>query len=111
MALLLQLAVGTVTTTSVAVITVPANQIWEVRNIFIQQPSTAVLKTVAIGRGTLTTVADADAIISRSLAAGIYSENISCPIALAAAATLDMLVSAGTTELTYCVEGYKTLLA
>lgn len=111
MALLLELAKGTVTTTSVAVITVPASQLWEVRTIYIQQPSTGVLKTFAVGRGTLTTVADADAVISRSIAAGIYSEIIHCPIALVAAATLDLLVSAGTTELTYLVEGYKTLLA
>lgn len=108
---LLELFKGTVTTTSVAIITVPASQLWEVRSVTIQQPSAAVLKTFALGRGTLTTVADADCIVSRSLAAGLYSEVIFVPIALVAAATLDALVSAGTTELTITVQGYKTLLA
>lgn len=107
---LLELAKGTITTTSVAVITVPANQAWEVRTIYIQQPTTAAAKVVAIGRGTLTTVADADCVISRNWIAGLQSEVIFCPIALVAAATLDMLVSAGTTEVTYLVEGYKRLL-
>ncbi len=111
MAQLLELGKGTITTTSVAAITVPANQLWEVRNIFIQQPTTAVAKVVAIGRGTLTTVADADAIVSRNWVAGQQAENVFAPIALVAGATLDVLVSAGTTEVTYCIEGYKTLLA
>jgi hypothetical protein len=107
---LLELAKGTLTTTSVALITVPANQLWEVKNIYLQQPTTAGAKVIAIGRGTLTTVADADAVISRNWVAGLQSENVFAPLALAAAATLDGIVSAGTTEVTYLIEGYKTLL-
>jgi hypothetical protein len=108
---MLELAKGTITTTSVAVITVPASQHWEPKMIVIQQPTTAVAKVIAIGRGTLTTVADADALITRNLAAGQYSETIHVNMGLVTAATLDMLVSAGTTEVSYAVYGYKTLLA
>lgn len=107
--LLLELATGTVTTSDVAVITVPASQLWEVRTITIAQPAAAVLKTFSLGRGTTATAANVKA--ARSLAAGIYSEVIAIPIALVAAQTLNMVVSAGTTELTYTVQGYKTLLA
>lgn len=106
---LIQLASGTFTTTSAAAITVPAGQAWEVRNIFISQPVGAVAKVASIGLGTQATPANVK--ISRSLAAGQYSENISAPIALPAAGTLDVLASAGTTELTYLIEGYKRLLA
>lgn len=108
---LLQLGKGTLTTTTAPLITVPAGQIWEVRNIFLQQPTTAVAKVVAIGRGGLTTVADADAIISRNWVAGQQSENVFAPIGLGATDTLDGIVSAGNNEVTYCIEGYKTLLA
>lgn len=108
---LLELFKGTVTTTSVAIITVPASQLWEVRTVFISQAAAGVLKTFALGRGTLTNVADTDAVVRRALAAGLYSEVISTPIALVAAATLDALVDAGTGELSILVEGYKTLLA
>ncbi len=111
MPLMLELAKGTITTTSVAVITVPASQFWEPKMITIQQPTTAAAKVVAIGRGTLTTVADADALISRNLAAGHYSEVIPVSMGIVAAGTLDMLVNAGTTEVSYAVYGYKTLLA
>lgn len=107
---LLELAKTTITTTSVAIITVPANQIWEVQNIFVAQPSTGVAKEVVIGRGTLTTAADTDGIIRRNWAAGIQSENIYAPIALIAAATLDVIASLGTGEATVAVYGYKTLL-
>ncbi len=106
---LLELASGTVTTTDAAVITVPASQLWEVRSITIAQPAAAVLKTWSLGRGTTATAANVKA--ARSLAAGLYSEVIFIPLALVATQTLNMVVSAGTTELTYTVQGYKKLLA
>jgi hypothetical protein len=109
MAALLELASGTVTTSDVAVITVPASQIWEVRSITIAQPSTGALKTFSLGRGTTATAANVK--FSRAIPAGVYGEVIFIPLALVAAQTLNMVVSAGTTELTFTVQGYKTLLA
>ncbi len=109
MAQLLELASGTVTTSDVAVITVPASQLWEIRSITIAQPAAAVLKTWSLGRGTTATAANVK--FARALAAGVYAEVIFIPLALVAAQTLNMVVSAGTTELTYTVQGYKTLIA
>lgn len=109
MALLLELASGTVTTSNVAVITVPASQIWEVRSVTIAQPTTGVAKNFLLGRGTTATAANVK--FQRAVPAGVYGEVIFIPLALVAAQTLDMTVSAGTTELTYTVQGYKTLLA
>lgn len=108
---LLKLATGTVTTTSVAVITVPAGEIWEVRYCYIQQPTTAAAKIFAMGRNTLTTVTDSDCFLSRNLLSGIYSENIFCPFGMVPADVLHLLVSVGTTELTYDLEGYKRKIA
>lgn len=109
MALNAQLATGTVTTTSAAVITVPAGQLWKVQAITIQQPQSAVAKTFSVGTGTQATAANVK--LSRAILAGQYSEVIHVPFTLAAAATLDMIVSAGTTELTYTVQGTKELVA
>lgn len=107
---LLALATGNFTNADAAAITVPANQIWEVQNIYIQQPAGSVAKNVLIGTGTTATAVNVK--ISRTLAAGQYAENIYCPIALVAAATLNISESvAANTELTYLIEGYKTLLA
>lgn len=109
MSLPAELATGTVTTSDVAVITVPASQLWNVQYVTIQQPSTGVLKTFSIGRGTTATAANVK--LSRVIAAGQYSEVILAPFKLAAAQTLNMVVSAGTTELTYTVQGTKDLVA
>lgn len=107
---LIELAKGNFTNADAAAITVPAGQAWEVRNIFVQQPTGAVAKVLLIGIGTTATAVNVK--ISRSLAAGQYSENISAPIALAAAATLNLSESvAANTELTYLIEGFKRLLA
>lgn len=109
MAVNAQLATGTVTTSNVAVITVPSGQIWKVTAITIAQPSAAVLKTFTVGTGTQATAANVK--LARAVPAGTYSEVIFVPFTLAAAATLDMIVSAGTTELTYTVQGTKELVA
>lgn len=106
MALLVELAKGSVTTSDAAVITVPASQLWEVRSIAIFQPAAAVLKVWTVGLGTTATAVNVK--LGRSLAAGFYSEVISFPCALDPTDTLNMVVSAGTTELTYLIEGYKT---
>lgn len=107
---LIPLASGNFTDTDAAVITVPANQIWEVKNILIQQPTAGVPKVAQIGLGTTATAANVK--LSRTLLAGQYSENIFVPIGLVAGATLNLKQSvAANTELTYLVEGYKTLLA
>lgn len=105
----IELASGTVTTSDVAVITAPAGELWEVRYITIQQPAAGVLKTFSVGRGTTATAANVK--ISRAIAAGQYSEVIYAPFGLVPAQTLNMVVSAGTTELTYTVQGFKSKIA
>lgn len=106
---LLMLATGNFTDTDAAAITVPANQLWEIRTIYIQQPTAGVAKVAQIATGTTGTPVNVK--VSRTLAAGQYSEAIFAPIALVAAATLNIKQSvAANTELTYLIEGYKTLL-
>jgi len=109
MAVNAQLATGTVTTTSAAAFTVPAGQVWKVSAITIQQPAAAVLKTLSVGTGTQATAANIK--LSRVIPAGQYSEVIFVPFTVAAAGTIDVLVSAGTTELTYSIQGSKELVA
>jgi hypothetical protein len=106
---LTQLATGNFTDTDAAAITVPAGQAWEVRYIHIQQPVGAVAKVAQVGLGTTGTAVNVK--VSRSLAAGQYHEPVFAPIALAAAATLNVKQSvAANTELTYLIEGYKRIL-
>lgn len=108
-----ELGSGTFTTSDAVILTgaavVPAGQLWNVQYITIQQPSTGVLKTLSIGRGTTATAANVK--LSRVIAAGQYSEVILAPFKLAAGQGLNGAVSAGTTELTYTIQGTKDLVA
>lgn len=105
---LVQLAKVTATLADVAIITVPANQYWEIQNIFVAQPTTGVAKVVSFGRGTTATAANV--FLARSWAAGIQSENIYAPLGLNAADTLNLVASAGVNEAVILVEGFKTYL-
>ena len=58
MALLSELASGTISTTDAAVITVPAGQLWKVQYITFAQPASGLAKTVSVGRGTTATAAN-----------------------------------------------------
>lgn len=110
--IMLELATGTVTTSDVAVITVPAGEVWEVRYVTIQQPAASTAKNYKIGRGTTATAANVKANRSSAqLTTAAYSEVIFLPLGLVAAQTLNMVVDAGTTELSYTVQGYKNKVA
>jgi len=102
---LIELASGTVNTTDAAVITVPAGEHWEARQITLEQDSTGVAKVWRIGRGTTATAANVKQ--SRDISAGRYNEVIHIMFGLAAAQTLNMASSAGANELKYTVMGYK----
>ena len=109
MSLMLELATGTVTTSDVAVITVPAGEVWEVKYITIQQPGSSTAKNLKIGRGTTATAANVKANRPSSLlTTAAYTEVIFLPLGLVAAQTLNMIVDAGTTELSFTVQGFKT---
>lgn len=104
----LTLATGTITTSDVAAITVPAGQIWEITSITLQQPTTAVAKIVSIGFGTTATPANVK--MSRSLLIGQQFTTDYPGWSLQPAATLNVVASAGTTECVYTVNGLKHVI-
>jgi hypothetical protein len=108
MSLNAELATGTVTTSNVAVITVPAGQLWKAAFITVQQPTGSTAKLFRVGRGTTATAANVKA--AKSIPAGLYSDVFMLPFTLAAGQTLDLIVDTGTTELTYTIQGTKDLV-
>jgi hypothetical protein len=109
MSLPAELASGTVTTSNVAVITVPAGQVWKVNFITVQQPTGSTAKLFRVGRGTTATAANVK--MAKSVPAGLFSDVYPAPFTLSAGQTLDLIVDAGTTELTYTVQGTKDIVA
>lgn len=110
MSLSAELANGTFTTADVAIIAaVPAGQLFTTNFLTVQQPTGSTAKLLKIGRGTTATAANVKQTFA--IPAGSFSAVYPLPFALAAGQTLNAIVDAGTTELSFTVKGSKDIVA